>query len=79
MYGLPYTPIPPPAEKSKPSLPGIVNKLAGAAVLGYHGYRRGRGSVAWTAGWAALGLVMPGVGIAVAALQGFGSRPEKED
>jgi hypothetical protein len=56
-----------------------VLRVVGAGVLGYHGWRRGRGSWPWALGWAAVGAVAPVLGGLVAAFQGFGSRPERED
>lgn len=52
-------------------------RIVGSGVLGYHGWRRSRGSLPWTAAWALLGAFSPVLGGMIAAAQGFGSRAEE--
>jgi len=46
--------------------------LVGSALCAYHGYRRSRGSLAWTFGWFLLGGAVPFLAVPVALAQGFG-------
>jgi hypothetical protein len=54
-----------------------VMSMVGTGLCGYHGYKRNRGSIGWTLGWAALGTGMPIVGTAIALAQGFGKPLKK--
>ncbi len=44
---------------------------AGMAVSAYHGYKRNRGSIGWTIGWALLGGAFPIITPVVAVAQGY--------
>jgi hypothetical protein len=46
--------------------------MAGAGASAYHGYKRNRGSIGWTIGWAFLGGLAPPITVGVAFAQGFG-------
>lgn len=43
-----------------------------AGASAYHGYKRNRGAIGWTIGWALLGGIFPIITPAVALAQGFG-------
>jgi len=49
-------------------------KMAGAAALAYHGYKRSSGSLLWTAFYALMGHWKPQYAVPVALAQGFGRR-----
>lgn len=49
-------------------------KLASAALMAFHGYRRSNGSIFWTAIWALLGKWKPEYVVPVAVAQGYGRR-----
>jgi hypothetical protein len=46
--------------------------FAGMAVGAYHGYKRNRGSIGWTIGWALFGSALPIIALPVAYAQGIG-------
>ncbi len=50
--------------------------LASAAISGYHGVKRHRGSVGWGVAWFTLGAVFPILTPVVALAQGY-AKPEK--
>ena len=66
-------------QRGNISLPSFYWLLSvGALGAGtYHGYKRNRGSVGWTIGWAAFSAIAPVIAIPVAIAQGFG-KPKKK-
>lgn len=48
-----------------------------AVALGYHGYKRNRGSVGWAAAWAAFGVVFGVIPFGIALAQGY-AKPAKK-
>lgn len=50
--------------------------VAGSCLGIYHGYKRNRGSIGWTIGWALFGSALPAIALPVMFIQGVG-KPKK--
>ena len=62
-----------PSKGERGSAVSLWTLMSAAAVAAgtYHGYRRSKGSLGWTLGWAAFSAIIPVIAIPIAVAQGY--------